>query len=142
MSANIQSNFNLLTLPLAILPPSYRILRIFLGSAIYHQIIYYPFVGHFSFWPTLIQFMLPALYCSLERVYRNITGKRVEGWAGRVWMYAGFLVAMYPGVVSNTEVGWVSALRNEICGENSILEQGLYLAGWGEKPVPNLARGW
>lgn len=106
------------------------------------MIIYYPLIHNFNFWPTLYMFMAPALLCSAERLYKNITGKRVGGWAGRIWVWVGFVVCMYPGVVSLTENGWVAALRNEIAGEKSVVEVVLWKLGWTGQPVKNLAQGW
>jgi hypothetical protein len=138
----MQSNFYLFTLPLAILPPSYRIIRIFLGSAIYHQVIYYPMMREFNFWPTMYMFMAPAVCCSAERIYKRSTCRPVGGWTGRVWMYVSFIACMYPGVRSLGENGWIAGLRNEIAGEKSVVEQFLYKMGWAEEPVKNLAQGW
>lgn len=33
-------------------------------------------------------FLLSGLGCALELAWKRVTGRRVGGWAGRVWLYA------------------------------------------------------
>ena len=78
----------------------------------------------------------------LERTYKRVTGRRVGGAFGRVWTWVGLILCMYPGVRQLTEIGWVSALRNEIAGDKSMLEILLFKMGLAPEPIKNLAQGW
>jgi hypothetical protein len=132
MSANPQSSFHNLTLPLAWLPRGLQIPRIFLGSALHHSLLIYPFTGGFSLRAHLQQYMSLALGCSLERLYFKATGKRVGGAWGRVWTWTVFLMSCYFGTRGWYEVGWAERYRCDL-EQASPVKAILKAVGWEVK---------
>lgn len=63
-----------------------RVLGTFIASGLYHDLAAYTLPGPMDFRPTLF-FALQGVGVLLEDLYREITGRRVEGLAGRVWTY-------------------------------------------------------
>lgn len=105
--------------------------RIFLGSAIHHMLLIYPFIGTFSFRPNLIQFMPLSAGCMAERLFYRLTGKRVRGWIGRAWTWSVFLGACYSGTRGWYEVGWAGWYRSDLEGISPV-EKILGWMGWDQ----------
>jgi hypothetical protein len=101
------------TKPFENLPKSIYILTIFLASALFHIIISIPF-GDSNKTPYLIFYTSQGVGCILERVYRNITGKRVSGWRGRIWTW-GWLMFWAGSMVSEYyRTGWIGLVRGSL----------------------------
>lgn len=62
------------------------VLGTFLASGAYHEFSSIAMGRGFSIQPILF-FALQGVFVILERLLRQITGKRVGGWPGRIWVY-------------------------------------------------------
>ncbi|TDL23297.1 hypothetical protein BD410DRAFT_747373 [Rickenella mellea] len=58
----------------------------FLASGFYHECAAYA-MGRPWEWRPIIFFLLQGCCIILERVWRQVTGRRVGGWAGTAWVY-------------------------------------------------------
>lgn len=58
----------------------------FLASGLYHELGFYLIDRGFDHRVTFF-FLLQSLAFVLEELYTRYTGRRVGGWAGRVWTY-------------------------------------------------------
>lgn len=101
------------TRPFENLPKSIYILIIFLASALFHIIISIPF-GDSTKTPYPIFYTSQGVGCTLERVYRNITGKRVSGWSGRIWTWGWLMVWAGSMVSEYYTTGWIGLVRGSL----------------------------
>jgi len=71
------------------------LLGTFVASGLVHECGMYTMNRGFDFMPILF-FALQGPILIGERVWRGVTGKRVGGWAGRLWVYFVILVMAQP----------------------------------------------
>lgn len=62
------------------------VLGIFIASGLYHELSMYA-MGRGLDPAPVIFFALQAPILVIERLWRRITGRRVSGWYGRLWVY-------------------------------------------------------
>ena len=113
------------TTPLSFLPKPFRILSIFAASALFHMIISIPLPATVSFMPYLILYLSQGIGCILERYFRNITGKRVGGWIGRIWLWSFMIIGCGGMVGEYYRVGWVGMMRGALVQNGMSPAEGL-----------------
>lgn len=78
--------------------------------------------------PYLTFYLSQGIGCILERYFRNITGKRVGGWSGRIWLWS-FMIISCGGMVGEYyRVGWVGMMRGALVEHGLSPAEGL--ASW------------
>ncbi|KAK7056894.1 hypothetical protein VNI00_002612 [Paramarasmius palmivorus] len=75
------------------------VLGTFIASGLYHELAIYGMGKGFSIHPPLF-FSMQAGILVLERLWRVVTGRRVGGWYGRMWVYFVMFVLSQPMVDS------------------------------------------
>ncbi|KAK1232828.1 hypothetical protein PQX77_004054 [Marasmius sp. AFHP31] len=75
------------------------VLGTFIASGLYHECSIYAMGRGFDYAPPLF-FTMQAFLLVLERVWRTVTGRRVGGLYGRLWVYFVFFVLGQPMVDS------------------------------------------
>ena len=58
----------------------------FIASGAFHELSSVPMGGGFD-WRVMFFFALQGVFVILERVWRIVTGRRVGGWPGLLWVY-------------------------------------------------------
>ena len=114
-----------------------RIIYIFALSALLHSALYYPLSRRLDLTPYLIFFLGSAAGILLERAYYHATGRRVGGWAGRVWTWTFTAVVSWDLVEHEWSSGWAGDMRGELATspESSAVEWAVYALGWGPRPL-------
>ncbi|ESK95769.1 hypothetical protein Moror_12498 [Moniliophthora roreri MCA 2997] len=79
--------------------PFGAVLGTFIASGLYHEIATYAMGKGFDIHPPLF-FSMQAIILALERVWRMVTGRKVGGWYGRLWVYFVMFVLGQPMVDS------------------------------------------
>jgi len=106
--------FILWSRPFESLPKPLYILTIFLASALFHIIIYYPMTKQLIISPYLIFYLSQGIGCILERAFYKVTGRKVGGWWGRVWMWV-WVMGTGSGMVEEYyRIGWVGMMRGTL----------------------------
>ena len=70
--------------------------------------------------------------CLIERGYYKLTGKKVGGWFGRVWVIGWFTIIARPMVFFEAEYGWIRngiIFSQEAKGEDSMINWVIYALG-------------
>lgn len=98
------------TQPLAFSRPL-QLMAAFAFSGLYHVVLYHPFTHSFVWWPHMTFWLGCGTGCLLERAFYKVTGKRVEGWWGRLWFWSWIILVSQPQVRFELESGWVSRAR-------------------------------
>lgn len=70
----------------ALLGPNGLVLGTFLGSGLYHSWALYA-MGMGTDWSCISFFVLQGVGMTLERVWRGVSGKRMDGWFGIAWVW-------------------------------------------------------
>jgi hypothetical protein len=94
-----------------------QLFGVFFNSAIYHSLLYYPTRHDFPFFPQAVFYLGSAIACILERSFRQVTGKRVEGTWGKIWTWAVFTLVSAP-LVGYCELFGVTHEGRVIAREN------------------------
>lgn len=136
--AEIQNSFHSYARPLSFLPRSFGILRIFLISAIYHMLVYHPHHRVYLAGPMFTMFLLIGVGLESERQYKRLTGKRVEGWAGRAWCWAWCLFCGSFMMRGLAEVGWLGGIRRTLAEDRTSSAVEWVLSAAGKRPHPFL----
>jgi hypothetical protein len=106
--------FILWSRPFHTLPKPLYILSIFAASAVFHIIIYYPMTKQLIILPYFTFYLSQGIGCILERAVYKVTGKKVGGWLGRMWMWT-WLVFTGKGMVEEYyRIGWVGMMRGTL----------------------------
>lgn len=81
-------------------------------------------------------FLLSGDGVEAERQFRRCTGKRVGGWAGRIWAWIAMLCCGYFMMRAMAEMGWLGGVRRCFFEDRrmSIVEWGLYIGGVRSHP--------
>ena len=58
----------------------------FVASGVYHELSSMAMGRGFD-WRVLVFFAVQSVFVILERVWRTVTGHRVGGWLGLIWVY-------------------------------------------------------
>jgi hypothetical protein len=82
-------------------------------------------------WAYMYFFVPNALGCIGERLFRQITGKRVGGWWGRIWMWSVVLYFSQAWVEEDLASGWAGSMRGGIKPEQSIVVWAMSALGLG-----------
>jgi hypothetical protein len=61
--------------------------------------------------PYLTFYLSQGMGCILERAVYKITGKKVGGWLGRMWMWTWLVVTGQGMVGEYYRIGWVGMMR-------------------------------
>lgn len=133
----VQDFFLLVTSPLSTLPAPFRLMAIFLSSALFHASIFSPLTHSLALRPYLSFFLLCGLGVLGERTFRRVSGRRVEGWAGRMWTWSWMVFAGTELVAHEYGTGWAGAMRG-IFGQvraTSAVEWAVYALGLGRSPL-------
>jgi hypothetical protein len=93
------------------LPRPFQLLGVFLNSAIYHSIFYYPLRHDFPIIQHLCFWVGSGVACVLERYFFHVTGKRVRGNWGRLWTFGVLLLVSTPLVQYCWRFGWAAEAR-------------------------------
>ena len=101
-----QTIFSFWATPFAWISRPAQIIGVFFVSAMYHMVFYRPFtkslepLPHFTFW------LGCGLVVVLERAYHKHTGRKVQGWKGRVWLWCWFMLIARVQILYEVETGW------------------------------------
>jgi hypothetical protein len=142
--------YKLMATPFEALPRPIYLMSIFILSALTHTLLYYPINRTLNFYPYLYFFSINGFGCLAERYYRQLTGKRVEGGIGRIWVWVIILVAAQPWVEQDLSSGWAGAMRDVLASEpeKSIVIWATGKLGWGptagetEKLIGPAPKNW
>lgn len=63
-----------------------------------------------------------------------LTGRKVRGWAGRIWTWSVMIAASWWMVNEHYKIGWVGLMREGVRGEKSPAEWAVHLLGLGARP--------
>ncbi|KIY72002.1 hypothetical protein CYLTODRAFT_389499 [Cylindrobasidium torrendii FP15055 ss-10] len=72
---------------------------VFIASGLFHELGMYG-MGHGIDHATIKFFMAQAPFMMLERVFKRVTGRRIHGWPGRLWVYLIMYVLAQPMIDS------------------------------------------
>lgn len=123
--------------PLSYFGPYARIVGAFVASAFLHASIFSMMDSGFIIWPYLASFGGFGVVCALERGYGKLTGRRVGGWAGRIWMWSCMLVVSEPIVAHMYANGWAGCMRGSYGTMRwmSLVEWSVWALGLGPSPL-------
>lgn len=113
----------------------------------FHVLIYYPGHHELHLWPFAVFYLGNATGAVLERAFYKITGRRVGGPLGRLWVYAVVLVSAYPMNMHMYGIGQVGDIRGELSTAlrpYSLAEWTAYALGLGTRPtepIPDFLSG-
>lgn len=82
----------------------------FLASGLYHEIPCYLVRGRFN-WTTPLYFVSQAFLICLEHVWTSVTGRKVHGWWGRLWVYFSLIVLAQPLGMSPKNISFISRAK-------------------------------
>lgn len=85
----------------------------FIASGLFHECAMYSMGRGFDHTVSIF-FTLQGPVLILERVWRKVTGKRVGGWIGRLWVYSILFVGAQPMGMSNLPVYMISVTHHAL----------------------------
>lgn len=105
-------------------------------SVLHHLITYWPLEHKVHAYPYLLFFLGNGLGCILERAYYKITGKKVHGILGAIWVWTVMYNLSQPIVSTEYSSGWVGEMRGPFSEDpwTSLVAVAVYKLGWGESP--------
>ncbi len=78
-----------------------------------HSFLDYPIKKRISLFPHLSLFLGSGICCVLEQQFYHITGRKVRGWLGRIWMWSCLIVVAWAWSANEWHSGWAAEMRNQ-----------------------------
>jgi hypothetical protein len=119
--------------PFEALPRPLYLLSIFIISTIFHIVLFGARQHKWAIYPLTLFYAGTGVACLLERVFRQVTGRKVGGIIGRVWTWTVLYLLSQPMVTYEYGMGWMGAIRGPFTEEaqNSMVVWAAYRLGWG-----------